>query len=1278
MGAYCVLIPQVRSTETGELVPSKLFMDLESIVGRKRAREIYIKVRSKEFQEEHSSELELDDNGEYTINSLQTVDELSDMFSPGVIKGKAVKDSNSYQPKPATRETTAEAEQNAINYNAKPQRRFIALPEIYSDNEGNDIVQVHLVPNTAENREEAVKLEKSQAMYKELKNIFSRLGIEETFIYPFLNRLRERGLNNYYASLSLLKNLQALAKQANGIEAEISMPNELAELIYFVNNENPLIDRLKNTIRDKNLLPEIFSTEELEELIVLYGKNMDYILESAVIQLISGNILKNDMLPENLSGLRNLLTKLSDVITEFSLQLNLRELESYIYTAEKTKADDSIKPADADIEEWTLNQKEAEQKKDKLSKIVAQQKKLLHDIIEVNVRRAKILKKKDVDYDLEGEADLTNTLYINFQSKEYELGVYNFIESVLEQLEKTNVKLQELESNTSLSLEQKATKLKAIKDFIQSYKISIDAIKQAGFSGVIQPTEQINTVINDATFLIGNILARYEAQKKPLLISFVQRFIGENFEVPFGKDKGKKITAEELLAAADKDITVFDRWLDAMAESGDMLLRILDQSSKQAKSKARLETLQYKKRLEAAYNKLKASGITDTSFMFEKDALGKKTGRYISSAQHLDKARKEYYTEVIEIKKELDAKLPKNATTLYNIIRVRKDYVERLKSQDSINGVFAATKEALRDKVKRRSDNIEAGGSIETEKKNILLDFSGRQVETLPIMFVNSKDGENIEDLSEDVTSTFLMYANMACNFSAMNNVVGVLELMREQISERPVQQRAGTKPLINVLKAFGLTVETKLTKSGESTNIVKRMNDWFSSQVYSRYMKEEGEIFGFDIGMLANASNELTALNQFALNILSGISNVMTASAMNRIESICGQFFSMKDLAKADTIFWRALPEYLAEVGNPVKTSKLALFMEKFNVMQDFESDIRGKNYGRSKLLHLLNTNSLYVINNAGELWVQNRAALALSESCGLKDENGKAISLWDSQEVVIDKNGVAKLVTKPGIRTAQDTAFNDDVDVMKFTNKAKSINQRMNGIYNYEDRCAAQAYAWGRIGLMFRKWIKPSLNRRYGNLKYNFDVAEWEEGFYRTTGRFFSQLTKDLKRGQLDIVTSYKNLDPREKANIMRFAVEVGQFLAVCCAFAVLKTIKKNADDDGEEEIAKSWWFNQLLYQTRRLESEIGAQMIINPQMIQEAFNIIKSPAACVNTWEGISNMSQLLVPSNYTHTLQTGRYKGHTKAYKLFWDSPIIPMHRTVYRGLHPENSLAFYDI
>lgn len=1277
MAAYCTINPQIRSTATGELVDSKLFSELKKSVGYANARKVFVKVRSNEFIEEYDDDLSKDENGEYTLSSLKTIDELMPFLGAHARRMYASEQAGAYSPTFATEENIDFIESKAIEYNSNSGNEFIALPEIYEDNNGVEIIQLKLVENTVDNREKASQITRKRILVSRLSDAFERAGINPATINIMLESLRNEGMSDYDATIKIAEDIRALGTIANGGSAKVDLPNLMANLIYNTLSGSFVTQRIINAIDNGNLASSILSEDAFNEV-----SNSDVSLsEMSMIQLISDYILNgSDDEIGNVPELRNLdllFERFSNMFNEVFSQINDSEIDSYINQAESSETNRKFQ--EEPEEEFVFNQEASETKEFKQAKrIVDKQKKLLHDIIENNVRRYKIISSRDTNYDKKNDQLLTSSLYQNYQDEEYELGIFDFIDATLDQLEAAEERLRELNEKNDLSAERKATILKNIKDYIRSYEVSVDAIKKAELAGYIKPSAERSAALYQATQLIGRLTAEYERQKYPLLVAFVKRFIGDGIEVPFGKEKGKTYTAEDILEMADKDISVFDRWLDSMAESGDLMLRMLDQTAKKARSEARLQTIEYKKKIDAIYLRLKRSGITDTSFMFERDPNGHKTGKYISyeDAKLLDPARRNYYEDFMKLKGELDAKLPKGSTYLQNIIRVRKDYIERLKGQDSINGVIKETKEALKDKVKRRSDNAEAGENGE-RTKNTLIDFSGRQVEVLPIMFVNSKDGENIDDISEDTTSSLLMYANMATNFSAMNNVVGLLELVREHVQERPVRQRAGGKPLISVLKAFGLPVTTELTKSGDATNLVQRMNDWFSSQVYSRYMKDEGEILGMDVGMLANLSNEVTALNQFALNILSGISNVMTASAMNRIESICGQYFSVKNLAEADKIFWAALPEFLGDVGSPVKTSKLALFLEKFNVMQDFESDVRGQDYRKSRLGHLLNTNSLYVINNAGELWIQSRAALALGNSYGLVDANGDPISLWDSQEVVLDKDGVGRLVTKKGVRKADGTVFDEKDDVRKFTNKAKSLNQRMNGIYNYEDRNAAQAYAWGRMALMFRKWIKPSLNRRYASVNYNFDVEEWEEGFYRTTGRFFLQLIKDLKRGQLDIVTSYKNLDPRERANLMRFAVEVGQFVSVCAAFAILKDIKKNADDD-DEALAKSWWFNQLLYQTRRLETEIGSQMIINPQMTQEALNILKSPAACVSTWEGVSNLTQLLVPSNYTKTIQTGRYKGHTKAYKLFWDSPIIPMHRTVYRGLHPQNSLQFYDI
>ena len=41
-----------------------------------------------------------------------------------------------------------------------------------------------------------------------------------------------------------------------------------------------------------------------------------------------------------------------------------------------------------------------------------------------------------------------------------------------------------------------------------------------------------------------------------------------------------------------------------------------------------------------------------------------------------------------------------------------------------------------------------------------------------------------------------------------------------------------------------------------------------------------------------------------------------------------------------------------------------------------------------------------------------------------------------------------------------------------------------------------------------------------------------------------------------------------------------------------------------------------------------------------------------------------------------IQSGRYKGESKATRLFFESPLIPMNKTIYRGLHPEEGIPFF--
>ena len=633
---------------------------------------------------------------------------------------------------------------------------------------------------------------------------------------------------------------------------------------------------------------------------------------------------------------------------------------------------------------------------------------------------------------------------------------------------------------------------------------------------------------------------------------------------------------------------------------------------------------------------------------------------------NMNAAQRKYYDTILNIKSRLDSYLPERATYLTNGVKIRKDLLERVKSSESVKSGAKQIWESIKDDFILRTDDVDFGS------KYIIKDFENHTVQTLPIYYTKMKEGESANDLSTDVASTMIAYAAMALDYAEMNKVIDVLELGRDLLREREITQTEGGKPMIEKFKAIGRTVESKLTKKGEDSYFMQRLNDFFEMQIYGKYMADEGTFGESNIskGKVYNFVNRVTSLNSLALNILSGISNVATGSVMMRIESFSGEFFNPKNAFNADRIYGKELPSYLSEVGSRVKVSKLALWDELFNVMQEYEQDVRTVNFDRKKWYsRMFSTSTLFFMNNAGEHWMQNRTSLALADAYKMKAPNGQIVSLWDAMEVVpIDPSNKklgAKLQVKQGYTKEDGTEFTRE-DIIAFSRKTAAINQRMHGIYNKADRSAIQRLGLGRMAIMFRKWIKPSLNRRFDKATYNYDLQAWIEGYYVTAGKFMLQLARDLRNLQFNLGAHWSELTKTEKANIIRAITEVSHFLVLT---AVIGLVEWSDDDD------RPWLVNMLEYQARRLKTELGS-MIPGRSMVNEGLKILKSPAAGINTLEHVLDLTKLLNPWNYMDELQSGRYEGHSTAYKTFFESPIVPMNKTIYKGLNPEEGIPFF--
>ena len=1182
-------------------------------------------------------------------------------------------------------------------------------------------------------------MEYNERLNSRLRDILESKGVTIGALTSLEERMGINGVTDFDQAKAAANGIVELIRLADGVKGEKALPEEFAHFALEALGTSPLVDRLINNIASNNLARTIIG-EDYDEYDSLYNNNQAMLAKEAAGKLLAEHLLKAQDIPA--SPYRTLLQRVISLIKNFFQKLNASDFQKAIVSADKDfgmlarqilngSIDEDLKVSN--IEDNKLYYSTTER--------VTRDKKLLQTIIDNESKRLKIYEKRNPD----GKFSTSQRLLIDrldtelAENNEIE-GIYVFMDNALSELGKVKSRLIALQSTPATNINDRAKVLRDVRNYLYSYSKIADNVLEVLRREERLPDnrygEKVRSALNDMKSLLDDLFVDYKDVAMPLFVDFIKPFVGDSITIPFGKYQGRTIKAEELITMADDDISVFDRWLDSMADSSSYILKIMDQAVKQSKETARMDTITVSKQLAKATLELEQAGIKSTDWMFEKDSKGNMSGNYISEINYslyrdaarqmykeleekygknpvgenadkyntertawyathkekvngksqpkrslygnkvfesLNEAQKTYYNKIMEIKSKLDSNLPDHYTTLNNAVKIRKDLLERVKSSDSVKSGAKQLWESVKDEFIRRTDDTEFGDRATVK------DFEGNEVQTLPVYYTKLKQGESPNDISTDIVGTLTAYAAMANDFREMNKIIDTIETGRDLLRDNlEINKTRGGKPLIEKFKVIGRNVESKVTKGKDDRRIIGRLNDYFEMQVYGRYMADEGTFgkTGIDKAKVADFVNRMTSFNSLALNLLSGISNVVTGKVMMRIESFAGEFYTEKNTLIADRTYGTALPEYLGEIGNRVKVSKLPLWDEYFNVMQEYEQDIREtKFYRKTWFSRMFGTSALFMLSNAGEHWMQNRTSLALADAYMMKAPDGKIVSLWDAMEVVpldaSNKKLGAELKVKQGY-TKEDGSTFTEKDAIKFSRRVAAINQRMHGIYNKLDRSAIQKLAIGRIGMMFRKYMKPSLNRRFKSASYNYDLDAWTEGYYKTTGRFLLNLVKDLKETQFNLVANWKNLTPTEKANIKRAMTESGHFLAIAILLGLMEW---NPDKD------RPWLEKMEEYQARRLYTELGA-FVPSPSFVSQGLTLLKSPAAGVNTLENLLDLTKLLNPYNYEFfdgedaLLKSGRYKGSSKATKLFYESPIIPMNKTIYRGLHPEEGIPFF--
>lgn len=1288
MSKSCVIIPTVRvGNQTKE---SKLFKSLLSLTNnRETAKYIWGLTKVPEVQVLLGN-VSKDENGEPTIKALNETLSLKKILGNGMglLIEKTQLGAINEEGNPIFYSSSSEIIDRVIAFN---QDNPDAVADINKTPEGYTI---SVTPKTIENADAPNQLMFKNALNNQLLAMLRKLGfdvkIDGSLLYD--------GVFDPIHSETTSDGLRTVIRIAKGEEGEAAFPEEFSHLIIAGLINQPLVKRLVDSVSNEEALIEILG-DDYFSYYKKYSGDMNLLAQEAAAKRLQEFIVNpRDNRETLLTRLWNWIKRLFGKYSESDVDEAIRRANEGFARLASQVMDESIMPV---LDKQSiLNSKPLY----KLGKEVDRMEELAGQALTIASKRLAIIQKRSKrgKYSNEDLASIKN-LQSLIEKKKYAKSCSAFLTDSLVQIESLQTELNKLlkkdaRSDNDLSkIKRISYVLRNIKEFIDGYEpivrqmMTLESLQKAGDVDITE--EDASSISSKATEIfsrINDINSRYKQLRFDAVYNFLKIYWGEDKIIEIGKNRGQALTLEMLLDMANKDINGIDRWISSMSDASDPLLSLIDKAVKTTKANRDRVLEDITAELRGVHQKLIQSGVSSTEFMFERDSNGNLTGRIISDydferfnrernelisqlkkegnkpyqvrakieaweRKHLmpvvideetgrkelvpiyktDKlssltpAQREYYDAMIKAKSILESLIPDRYANLYNAVQIRNDMVSAIAESGNVKEAAKQILDNLKDDFIRRSDDTEFA-----ENTDILLDFTGKPVDRLPVYYTTPL--EDMNRLSLDFTSSMMAYAGMAVNYNEMNKVVDVLELTRDLVKDREVQQYSGDKKLTEAFKVVHKKFNRSYTKTGDSTNIGGRLDDYFDVAIYNRIKKDEGTLGSTNIDtakLLDNAKN-YTGTIGLGLNLFSAISNITQGKMQMFIEAMGGEYFNYKNLAVGKKNYYALLPSFLGELNSTKKTNKLALLIDKFDALEEYYKSLREQGKFKGPLARIFGSTTLMFMNNMGEHYLHSRTMLAILDNYKVK-YNNKTISLFDAFEVedVRDSSGnviTAKLKLKDGVTRLDGNPVTDE-DLTNLRLKIGKVNQSLNGAFNDDDKGAIHKNALGRLAMQFRQWMPAHYNRRFASPYYDAAMDQWREGYYRTLWKFSLNLIKDLAQAKFQLATHWNELTPHEKANVKRGLTEIVMFYVLSLLISLM----------GPEKDKKGVWADRMImYQLKRMKLETGASTPITPDILNNAWTVLQSPAAAIKT---INNITDLIQFQNMFVEIQSGRYKG-----------------------------------
>ncbi len=869
--------------------------------------------------------------------------------------------------------------------------------------------------------------------------------------------------------------------------------------------------------------------------------------------------------------------------------------------------------------------------------------------------------------------DEINTITANLQ---HASGVYNTLSSDFKSVLRKALKqsLSNVKYVTEIETKWKQTLTKEYKDLKLTEPKEPWIAKQ--MNGVYKDRIQkeiesyINDLIDSPAFDITSATAFFNSSinTNSKLVTIFQTMLDEIRNTIIEKTREKDLSLQ----------TLFDKLVKEKGTSDVMKLynNIIeyDGDTPILKGKYSIKYKLDKERLTAELNQIKSTeGSNSDNYKKVRSQLNAiRLENYKTDFSKLSKIEREVLIEFHDIMEESHKstfginslqKYYKGAS--YNHLpAITKTDLERTLSGD-IKGVV---KDKWTDLTQIKTDDI---GYDYAEKS---IDIAGNPIYNIRVLYRGNIEGK---DQSLDLfTLMRLEYIN-GVNYKEKHQKEMELNAIVEIAKNKDYYRTEGIR--VPVISKYANRNKLN-TKQGIDSNTYKRLQSLLESNIYNIAHKYAGNLGPVDINKAIKVTNGLTAQISLALNPFSATANVINGKAQMFLEGISKNVIDFKNIKNAERIYSGDLGNNMRDLGSPIKKS----FTNQMNIMFDSFGTISIGNqaFVKNNLAKtFINPHQLQFMHEGGEHWMQSTLTMAVLDSVKVMDENNNFINkegiVVDSKDKAASLLDMLSLNPKTGkLEMSNKVVYTTHTLITKYNEGGKEhINSLIKkkifdtmGNYDSNMQPEAMRHWWGKLFLMFRRYLIPMGIARFRGFAYSFksneelqqdpdkylsyshSLKDYEEGIYTSFIRFVTHgILPSIKQMQMGLTQEYwDTLSDSQKGNIKKAITEMAltAVLLPLLGFILGSMISGSGDDDD-----KYLYF--IMYQARRLESDLSQY-----RNLSENFKLVRSPIPSVRILETASTvLFKSIQPWTWDDEFKSGKRKGDLK-YVRDWEK-LIPV-------------------